>query len=364
MTDRRPLVSVIIPNHNIENRFEILKEAVSSVLLQNYRPLEIIMVNDPGTDDTYDLVLRFANTIKQDHDLNVIATRLPSHGGTSAARNEGITKANGEFLFFLDCDDLYFQNHIDRSICFLSQHPEYQWTLSPGFFYRNFYDYIKTFRYPSPERLNTLNFDDLACRLVEYNFPVPMGTGICFRKSIFNDSENRFSLYLSKKTAEDIHFGYVLIKKHFRPFFFPSPTVLHRSFWKYKSRSINADQVSDILTVSDYIKKTAFIPIIDNAHTNNSNTRKVLQHLKKQWEIFSVQSLLFRSRYKESILFIIKKPYLYKHWIRLCFIKIAKKEPFSTLHGLYWYYTTPNDKTSKEETRAFLMNVKKQSISY
>lgn len=364
MAHQRPLVSVIIPNHNIENRFVILKEAVFSVLLQSYRPLEIIIVNDPGKDNTYDSVLRFVKTIRQNDDLRIMTMQLSSHQGVSVARNCGIAKANGEFMFFLDCDDLYLPGHINQSVSFLLKHHEYEWTLSPGIFSRNYHRLKKVFCHPSPVHLNSLNFEDLAYYLIEHNFPIPMGTGICCKQSIFNDSENRFSTYLSKRTAEDVHFGYKLIKKRFRPFFLKNKTVLHRSFWKYRSRSINADQACDILKVSDYITNDTVIPIINDAQKKNINTNNILKHIKIQREIFSIQSLLFRSCYKKSLFFIIKKPYLCKHWIRLFLIQKSVREPFSTLHGLYWYYKPHSNITFSSKIITFLEHVKTQAQAH
>ena len=89
-----PPVSAIIPVHNGE-RF--LAEAVASLRVQRYAPLEIIVVDDGSTDGTPDLIARLG--------VAVLAARQPQQG-PAAARNSGLALARGEFIAFLDADDL------------------------------------------------------------------------------------------------------------------------------------------------------------------------------------------------------------------------------------------------------------------
>ncbi|HZS84702.1 MAG TPA: glycosyltransferase [Stellaceae bacterium] len=90
-----PLVSVIIPAHNAATT---IGRALDSVLRQDYRPLEIIVIDDASSDATGDVVLN-----RRHPDVRVI--RLPSQQGASAARNAGIEAACGELVAFLDADD-------------------------------------------------------------------------------------------------------------------------------------------------------------------------------------------------------------------------------------------------------------------
>lgn len=95
--DTVPLVSVIIPTHN---RSKMLARAIHSVLGQSYARLEIIVVDDASTDDTPDVVKRFA-----DPRVNYIS-HATNRGG-AAARNTGIRAAHGEFIAFLDDDNTW-----------------------------------------------------------------------------------------------------------------------------------------------------------------------------------------------------------------------------------------------------------------
>jgi glycosyltransferase involved in cell wall biosynthesis len=93
---KEPLVSVIVPCYN-QARF--LPEAVGSVLAQTYSNLECIIVDDGSTDETKAVAERLA-----DMDRRVQCVRQPNRGA-AAARNQGLAKARGEFVQFLDADD-------------------------------------------------------------------------------------------------------------------------------------------------------------------------------------------------------------------------------------------------------------------
>jgi hypothetical protein len=92
------LVSTILPVHD---RPRLLVEAVESVLAQSYRPLEIVIVDDGSTDDT----VRIADRLADAHPGTVRALHVP-RGGPGRAREAGRLRARGEFLQYLDSDDV------------------------------------------------------------------------------------------------------------------------------------------------------------------------------------------------------------------------------------------------------------------
>jgi len=98
VTDKSSLVatvSVIIPTHN---RIELLKSAINSVLAQTYQDLEIIVVDDASSANIRDVVAGF-------RDKRIRYIRHETNRGGSAARNTGITAAQGAYIAFLDDDD-------------------------------------------------------------------------------------------------------------------------------------------------------------------------------------------------------------------------------------------------------------------
>jgi len=107
-------VSVIIATYN---RAHVVSEAIDSVLAQTYRDFEVIVVNDASTDNTVQVLGRYGNQIRY--------LRRETNGGCAAARNDGIRASTGEFIAFLDSDDLYEPNRLESAISFLDKHEEY-----------------------------------------------------------------------------------------------------------------------------------------------------------------------------------------------------------------------------------------------
>jgi glycosyltransferase involved in cell wall biosynthesis len=98
------LITVIIPVYNCER---YLAEAIDSALSQTWRPTEIIVVDDGSTDGSAAIAGRFAPRIKYD---------LISHGGAGAARNRGVALAAGDYLAFLDADDLWTKRKLESQM--------------------------------------------------------------------------------------------------------------------------------------------------------------------------------------------------------------------------------------------------------
>lgn len=110
------LVSTIIP---VFNRAGLVREAVRSVLAQTYRPIEIIIVDDGSTDDTGRVVdLLAADNPKE---IRVLHT---SNGGVGTAREAGRCLARGEFIQYLDSDDLLLPAKFAVQVEALRAHPE------------------------------------------------------------------------------------------------------------------------------------------------------------------------------------------------------------------------------------------------
>lgn len=105
-------VSVIIPAYN---RSLMLREAVDSVLNQDYPDFEIIVVDDGSADDTPEMLASYGDKIT--------VIRQPNRG-VSAARNRGIAAAKGELIAFLDSDDLWLPGKLTKQAEFFHAHPE------------------------------------------------------------------------------------------------------------------------------------------------------------------------------------------------------------------------------------------------
>jgi glycosyltransferase involved in cell wall biosynthesis len=112
-----PLVSIIIP---VKNGERFLPFALNSVFEQNYRPLEIIVVDGHSSDRTVAIAQSFV-------EVRVVSQ---SGQGLSNAWNEGLEAANGEFVAFLSYDDLWTPDKLRLQVKYLIDHPEIQYTIA------------------------------------------------------------------------------------------------------------------------------------------------------------------------------------------------------------------------------------------
>jgi glycosyltransferase involved in cell wall biosynthesis len=104
-------VSVIIPTHN---RRALVCEAIASALAQRDVALEVIVIDDGSTDDTAAVLAAFGGRIRY---------RPQAPSGVAAARNAGAWLATGEWLAFLDSDDLWHPDKLARQLAYHAQHP-------------------------------------------------------------------------------------------------------------------------------------------------------------------------------------------------------------------------------------------------
>lgn len=110
------LVSTIIP---VYNRAALLREAVASVLAQSYRPIEIIIVDDGSTDDTPVV----AEALAREHPGEVWVISQ-ENGGPGLAREAGRLVARGEYIQYLDSDDVLLPTKFELQVQGLKAHPE------------------------------------------------------------------------------------------------------------------------------------------------------------------------------------------------------------------------------------------------
>lgn len=120
----QPLISCIIPVYNGEH---YLRESIDSILAQTYQPLEIIVADDGSTDGTGAVIATYGNQIRYLSQPN---------RGPAAARNLGLRAALGDFVAFLDADDLWHPEKLARQMAQLQKRPDVDLCFAG---YRNFW---------------------------------------------------------------------------------------------------------------------------------------------------------------------------------------------------------------------------------
>jgi glycosyltransferase involved in cell wall biosynthesis len=124
-SSKPPLVSVIIPTFN---RGWSIKEAIDSVLAQDFSGFELIVVDDGSTDNTPDILKSYG------HDITVISQ---DNKGVSAARNRGIGVSSASLIAFLDSDDLWLPQKLLRQVEFFNTHADAMINQTQELWYRN-----------------------------------------------------------------------------------------------------------------------------------------------------------------------------------------------------------------------------------
>ena len=101
------LISVIMPVYNGE---KFVEKSINSVLKQTYKNFELIIINDGSTDNTEEICLKYA---KKDRRIKYFKIK---NSGPSGARNKGIELSTGKYIMFIDSDDLYMENILEKML--------------------------------------------------------------------------------------------------------------------------------------------------------------------------------------------------------------------------------------------------------
>jgi len=116
MPENPELISIVTPVYNIE---EFLSTTIDSVLNQTYTNWELILVDDCSQDNSREIIERYA---KKDQRIRPVL--LEKNGGAGHARNVGLDHCKGEFIAFLDSDDSWFEEKLEKQLTFLKEHKE------------------------------------------------------------------------------------------------------------------------------------------------------------------------------------------------------------------------------------------------
>jgi glycosyltransferase involved in cell wall biosynthesis len=202
-----PLASVIIPVHNGEH---FIDDALRSLVGQTYPNLEIIVVDDGSTDRTFDRAAAYAPRVR-------CVRHASRSGSASAPRNTGVRESRGEYIAFLDADDILLPDRIEKRVEFLSAHPEVGLVFGD---YRNFSakGQAEQSHFQSCPRLQkmlggrrsmVLSSEDATGILAQENFGIS-GTFMMRREVLREEAGFEPTL----RACEDFHFYYRVARRH------------------------------------------------------------------------------------------------------------------------------------------------------
>ena len=203
------LISVIIPVYNAER---YLASCLDSILSQSYRNLEVIIINDGSSDYSLRVAEGYA---EKDDRVRVYSFE---NEGPSEARNRGLSVATGDYLTFVDSDDLLTPDSLEIMITYLLK---YSADMVEGSFIRGKVYYEPTFK--SKITVKQFNFIEAIDDLLFQTTLLPSPWGKLFKKDLFNDlSYKKHILY------EDLDISYRILEKCKKIIWIDYPVYFYR----------------------------------------------------------------------------------------------------------------------------------------
>ncbi len=232
-------VSIIIPAYNA-GRF--IAETMDSVINQTYKDWELIIINDGSTDNTLNIIEAYS---KKEARISFVTK---NNSGVSDTRNKGIDKAKGEFIAFLDADDVWLPENLQKKIEYLKKHPDVDFVFS------NMLQADKNLQnqIPAPLGKDKTIFEDLLLWNGEV-IPGPCSNLVVRKKCL--DSGIRFDPALT--TIADQNFTVQLAAKH-------KGKLIKEFLWVYRvlpgsmSKSLAVMEKDSLTTYNIYKQKNYF----------------------------------------------------------------------------------------------------------
>jgi glycosyltransferase involved in cell wall biosynthesis len=252
-SEKRPQVSVIIPTYN---RGWIIKEAIDSVLAQDFKDFELIVVDDGSTDNTSEVFASYGNDIK---------VLFQKNKGVSAARNRGIAEASGQFIAFLDSDDLWLPQKLSTQVEFFNQ-------VSEAFICQTEEIWIRNGRRVNPKKRHKKASGMIFKPSLELCLVSP--SAVMIRRSLF-DRVGRFDETLPACEDYDL---WLRISCRFPVHLIDTPLIIKRGG--------HDDQLSSMIGL-DKFRIKAIEKIIESNRLSDDQYRAAVKTLKKKCDIYA-----------------------------------------------------------------------------
>ena len=265
MKHKNPFVSVIIPTYN---RARVIKEAIDSVLNQEYENYELIVVDDGSTDNTGEILKAYGSDI---------CVLRQENKGVSAARNRGVAKAKGGFIAFLDSDDLWLPEKLTTQINFLKSNPE-------ALICQTEEIWIRKGKRVNPKKRHS-KFSGM---IFEQSLVlcIVSPSAVMMRKSLFE----MVGLFDENLPACEDYDLWLRISSQYPIYLINTPLIIKRGG--------HEDQLSKTPLLDTY-RIQALVKIIESNILSASQRKAAVEELKKKCEIF-INGCLKRNRKEEA----------------------------------------------------------------
>ena len=259
-------ISVIIPTFN---RIDLLKRAIDSVLNQSIKPYDIIVVDDGSIDGTSDMIQQKYKSIKLIQQKN---------SGVSAARNNGIKNAQGDWIALLDSDDEWKKNKLEEQVNKLTDNPKYDFCHTNEIWIRNG---IRVNQKKRHKKYGGFIFDKCLdiCRISP--------SSVLFNKNIFN----HVGWFNDKLPVCEDYDLWLRITAEFEILFIDKPLIV-----KYGGHS---DQLSHSVEAIESFRIKALESLLENSDLSKINRIHAIEMIIKKLNIY-LKGLVKRKKHNEA----------------------------------------------------------------
>lgn len=297
-----PLVSVIII---FLNAADFLEEAVESVFAQKYEDWELFLVDDGSTDKSSKIARQYSLKYPE----KIIYLEHPDHQnkGKGASRNLGIKQAQGEFIAFLDADDVWLPNKLEEQVEIISSYPEagmlygntlywFSWTGNPEDVSKDFIPRLGV------DIATPIKPPSLIPLYLRGKAAVPCTCSIIVRRKIAEEV-NGFD-----ETCQGIS-NFYEDQAFYAKICLVSPTVVVDACWdKYRQRSSSGSEGVERIIDNEFVARESFLNWLDNYITQLGKDEKEIRlAIRKELWLHKSSTWLSDSKNVRSSLRWIKK---------------------------------------------------------
>ena len=259
-------ISVIIPTFN---RLDLLKRAIESVLNQSIKPYDIIVVDDGSIDDTSEMIQQKYKSI------NLIQQK---NSGVSAARNNGIKNAQGDWIALLDSDDEWGENKLEEQVNNLTDNPKYEFCHTNEIWIRNG---IRVNQKKRHKKYGGFIFDKCLdiCRISP--------SSVLFNKNILN----HVGWFDEKLPVCEDYDLWLRITADYEILFIDKPLIV-----KYGGHN---DQLSNSVEAIERFRIKALQSLLENSDLSKNNRIHAIEMIIKKLNIY-LKGLVKRKKHDEA----------------------------------------------------------------
>ncbi|MDR7208954.1 glycosyltransferase family A protein [Flavobacterium piscis] len=311
MLSKNPLVSIIIPTYN---RAGVISETLESVLLQTYQHWECIIIDDRSNDNSVEIIDSY---VKKDPRFTFIVKNKGQKKGASASRNIGLDNSKGDYIQFLDSDDLLHSEKIEIQVAQLNENDRFTISTCKWERFESLIEEIKEFYNKADYR----NFDDTG----EY-FKTIGKYGGFFPPEVFLISRDiiNFSGFWNESLTnnDDGEFFFRIISNASKIIFEEKAIVYHRKVVQGNENLSELDSHEKLYSLINSWKIIEALYVVrykdENSDYINKKKEAVYNSLKQKYKfIIEENNFFFKNQIKHDNLLLKLKKLIKKIKLRL-----------------------------------------------